>query len=203
MKEIFSHGTFASDKIQDSRYNILLNESRTFSNSTQIKAKTTVFISHKHKDLEDLKGFIGYLEKYYNVRCYIDSEDSNMPTVTSAKTAERIREIIKETDRFILLATDSAIASKWCNWELGYADQLKYNDNRIAILPMSSNKDTYKGSEYMQIYPRIVYIDDNDIVSNQNLRLYYPERPLQAGYYILSIGANGKECYKDLHSWLH
>lgn len=27
--------------------------------------------------------------------------------------------------RFILLATDGAVESKWCNWKLGFADEIK------------------------------------------------------------------------------
>ena len=35
--------------------------------------KTTVFISHKHDDLDEIKGLIGLLEKKYNIKAYIDS----------------------------------------------------------------------------------------------------------------------------------
>lgn len=41
--------------------------------------RTTVFISHKHDDLEDLKGLLGFLEKEYCVKVYIDSRDPSMP----------------------------------------------------------------------------------------------------------------------------
>ena len=77
--------------------------------------KTTVFISHKHDDLEDLSGLIGFLEKNYNVKAYIDSKDSSMPSVTSGVTASKIKERIRQCDKFILLATDGAVESKWCN----------------------------------------------------------------------------------------
>jgi hypothetical protein len=42
-----------------------------------------VFLSHKHSDLEDLKGFIGYMERYYSVDCYIDADDPGMAEKTS------------------------------------------------------------------------------------------------------------------------
>ena len=64
--------------------------------------KTTVFISHKHDDLEDLSGLIGFLEKNYNVKAYIDSKDSSMPSVTSGVTASKIKERIRQCDKFIL-----------------------------------------------------------------------------------------------------
>lgn len=31
--------------------------------------KTTVFISHKHDDLEELKGVLGFLQQTYDLQC--------------------------------------------------------------------------------------------------------------------------------------
>ena len=115
--------------------------------------KTTVFISHKHDDLADLKGLLGFLEQEYGVKVYIDSRDPSMPPITSAETALNIRERIKECDKFILLATNGAIESKWCNWELGYGDAQKFK-NHIALYqmkPQNASDNTYKGSEYMAL----------------------------------------------------
>lgn len=122
MIEIFNQGEFSSFRIEDSQYREVLTESIKFSAGIRRPAKKTVFLSHKHDDWEDLKGFIGFLERRYNIECYIDSDDPSMPKKTSGETAERIKNAIRKTDRFILLATDNAIASKWCNWELGYGD---------------------------------------------------------------------------------
>ena len=118
MIEVFSQGTFSLYRIEESRHNGVLTESRSFSAGTRRTTKRTVFLSHKHDDLEDLKGFIGYLERYYIVECYIDADDPGMPAKTSGETTTRIKKMIRNTDRFVLLATDNAIASKWCNWEL-------------------------------------------------------------------------------------
>lgn len=79
MIEVFSQGSFSSYKIEDSRYSGLLTESRSFSVGTRRATKRTVFLSHKHSDLEDLKGFIDYMERYYSVECYIDADDPGMP----------------------------------------------------------------------------------------------------------------------------
>lgn len=199
MIEVFNQGAFASFRIEDSRYSGVLTESRRFSAGTRRPAKKTVFLSHKHDDLEDLKGFIGYLEQYYNVECYIDSDDPSMPEKTSGETAERIKNAIRKTDRFILLATDNAIASKWCNWELGYGDAQKFKD-WIAILPMkNTGRTTYSGNEYMQIYPHIVKIDSSDISRD---KLTYPLRyPLTPGYYVVSVDSRGKVTYVSLRTW--
>ena len=59
MIEVFNQGAFSSYRIEDSRYSGVLTESRNFSEGTRRATKRTVFLSHKHDDLEDLKGFIG------------------------------------------------------------------------------------------------------------------------------------------------
>lgn len=139
---------------------------------------TTVFISHKHDDLDSLKGLIGFLEKQYHIKAYIDSQDSSMPKVTSGITAKNIKNRIKRCRKFILLATNGAVESKWCNWELGYGDAMKYKDH-IALLPLKpvgSYDSQYKGNEYMSIYPTIAKYDLGDKYLNGN--------SITPGYYV-------------------
>lgn len=57
--------------------------------------KVPVFISHKHDDLDDVKGIIEFLEKDFNVIAYIDSRDLSMPKITSGEIAEKIKDRIK------------------------------------------------------------------------------------------------------------
>lgn len=200
MVEVFYQGAFSSFRIEDSRYSGVLTESRSFSAGTRRTTKRTVFLSHKHDDLEDLKGFIGYLERNYRVECYIDADDPGMPEKTSGETAQRIKKAIRTTDRFILLATDNAIASNWCNWELGYGDAQKYKD-RIAILPMKNTwSESYTGNEYMQIYPHIVRVDRADIIIDTIQ--YRPGYPTVPGYYVVSMDEAGKVTYVSLWAWL-
>ena len=162
MKDTFVQGEF-------SRYsNIRLDEARSSIRHSQYGlSKTTVFISHKHDDLDDLKGVIGLLQQKYGVLVYIDSQDPTMPKITSAETASNIKDRICECDKFILLATNGAIESKWCNWELGYGDAKKFEDN-IALFPIRPNNtyNSYKGSEYMDIYPYIYYSKGTELYSN-------------------------------------
>lgn len=159
---------------------VSLNESRSpTSECFQLGArKTTVFISHKHDDLADLRGLLGFLEEQYSVKVYIDSRDPCMPRRTSAKTALNIKDRIKQCDKFILLATNGAIESKWCNWELGYGDAQKFKEH-IALFPMkpkNTHDSAYKGSEYMDIYPHIVYRDGTGN--------YEDGSPVICGYYV-------------------
>ena len=186
MKTIFEQGEF-------NKYsNVDIYASREIIREQNIYSKTTtVFISHKHDDLDDLKGLIGFLEQQYNVKAYIDSRDASMPAITSGKTAQNIKDRIIKCNKFILLATNGAIESKWCNWELGYGDAQKYKKH-IALFPMKP-KDAYdfdyKGSEYMQIYPYICYFDGTETYTNGNpiIKGYHVRYKENYSYYIIPL----------------
>lgn len=195
MANIFESGTFSSF-----RFYANLNESMEFTkkciDGSGKPTKTTVFLSHKHDDLDDLKDVIGFLKTRYDVIVYIDSKDPNMPINTSGETATRIKKIINESDRFLLLATEKSIESKWCNWELGYGDALKYKD-KIAIFPIKPKGSCdidYKGNEYMQIYPYVKYVPP--------YKLYYDGKLLEEGYYVyFPKQMYGYERYQLLKKW--
>ena len=192
MKAIFEQGylhRYSQVSLEESRSQVLKH-------SQYGAAKTTVFISHKHDDLEDLKGLLGFLEQEFNVKVYIDSRDPSMPKVTPAQTALNIRERIIDCNKFILLATNGAIESKWCNWELGYGDAKKFKEH-IALFPMKP-KDTldsaYKGSEYMSIYPHITYYDGTETYSGG--------KPIARGYYV-QHKENGLYSLTPLAEWFN
>ena len=115
--------------------------------------KVTVFLSHKHDETDILKDVVS-LHKSLGVDVYVDWMDSTMPKTTSGVTAAKLKEKIAACRKFIFLGTEGAIASKWCNWELGIGDAKKYPTN-IAIMPIANNTGNYTGSEYLQIYPVI------------------------------------------------
>lgn len=142
------------------------NESKSY--------KTTIFLSHKHDELEALDGAISFLKKE-GIDVYVDWLDGGMPKDTSGETAKRIKQKIKENDKFILLASEGAINSKWCNWELGLGDAAKYISN-IALLPVEKDNTRYSGAEYLQIYP---YIEYQNGYNKYTTGAYIPK-----GYYI-------------------
>lgn len=116
--------------------------------------ETSIFLSHKHSEKDIIEQVIVLLAKL-GVYVYVDWMDNAMPAYTNEFTAKRIKQKIAEMDKFILLATESAIASKWCNWELGIGDVHKYFKN-IAIMPITNKEDgVFSGNEYLQIYPII------------------------------------------------
>lgn len=171
----FSGGTSLSDYRSESKSN-----------------KVTVFLSHKHDETELLTGAISFL-KQQGVDVYVDWMDSGMPTHTSGETAKRIKEKIKENDKFILLASEAAINSKWCNWELGLGDAEKYSAN-ISLLPMLKDKAYYAGAEYLQIYPHIEYEDGTSKYNNGNI--------IEKGYYVIYYNENEGRVFTSLESWL-
>lgn len=132
-------------------------------------SRVTIFLSHKHDENEELDSAISFL-KQFGVEVYVDWLDEGMPRQTSGATAKRIKEKIKENSKFIFLATEGAILSKWCNWELGFGDAQKYIDH-IAIFPVSNDYATFSGAEYIQIYP---YIYKSDYIHSDECYVKYP-----------------------------
>lgn len=194
---IFEKGHFKSSRLQKSYINESLSRTKNFSENTY-NSNTTVFLSHKHEDIEELDEATGVIEilEDLGAKVYIDSMDNKMPSQTSGETAQRIKKVIKYCDRFILLATAKAIESYWCNWELGIGDVHKYS-SKIAILPVKEKGQydfQYKGNEYLQIYPRIDYYK-----AFTNYQGHYFEE----GYYVVSLkDAKGKFYLTSLTDWL-
>ena len=122
-----------------------------------LSSKTTVFLSHSHKDAELVVPVINFLLSL-GVAVYVDWMDNSMPNVTSIETAKKLKDKIRETDRFLVLLSEQSVESKWVPWELGYADGVKRIED-IAILPVrrsSLTSDTvFNGLEYMELYPVI------------------------------------------------
>jgi hypothetical protein len=194
---IFEKGHFIRSAVNESTINLSLKEVRNFSARTTTKTKPTVFLSHKHDDLADLRGVMGELEGI-GAKIYIDSMDNKLPEQTCGDTAVRIKEVIKFCDKFVLLASNKAIESYWCNWELGIGDTHKFIEN-IALLPIKE-KGTYdfqyKGNEYLQIYPQIDYED--------GYSRYSDGRQIPAGYYISKpVDKNNVRIITPLRQWLN
>ena len=112
----------------------------------------TAFLCHSHRDEVLAEGLQALLAEQ-GVELYIDWKDASMPPAPNRETAARIQQRIKTCDWFLFLATANSMASRWCPWELGYADGEKQLD-RIAIVQTNDSTTTH-GNEYMQLYHRI------------------------------------------------
>lgn len=133
---------------------------------------TSVFLSHSHNDSELIEDIISILTKL-NISVYVDWLDDNLTYPPSGKTAIHIKEAIKKNKKFILIASNSAINSKWCNWELGLGDSEKYLNN-IALFPIADDSGLWLGNEYLQIYP---YIDKSykSLEFSDEYIVHYPD----------------------------
>lgn len=194
---IFERGHFKTNKIVN--LNESLRETRFF-NKSNYDIQPTVFVSHKHSDIEDkeeLKGIMEILENL-GAKIYIDSMDNKMPEQTCGDTAVRIKEVIKYCNKFILIATEKAIESFWCNWELGIGDTHKYI-NHIAIIPIKEKGEydfQFKGNEYLQIYPSIDFEDGTN-------RYRTSKELIPKGYYVcIPTNKEGFRIITPLKQWL-
>jgi hypothetical protein len=152
---ILTRGQFASlasTKAGPNGLRGIVNESRKYSKATSV---TSIFLSHSHTEKDVIEQAKIFFENL-GISIYVDWADKTMPESTNGVTAEKIKsQIISGNDKFILLATNNAVSSKWCNWEVGIADPFKLPNKKIALLPLADNSGTWNGNEYLQIYPRI------------------------------------------------
>lgn len=121
--------------------------------SARIRSIKSAFLCHSHKDAEYAKGLQVLLAEQGLV-LYIDWEDPCMPDTPDRRTAERIQKAISESDLFLFLATPNSTGSRWCPWEIGYADGVKLLDS-IIVVPTSDSRGQYYGNEYLQLYRSI------------------------------------------------
>lgn len=126
-------------------------------NSVNYSAKVNVFLSHKHDEPITLINQVRNFFMSLNADLYIDWLDKNMPQVTSEETANRLKLKLKQSDKFIVLATPKSISSIWIPWEIGLADQIKGLSN-VAILPVVHKSDNWERREYYKIYSKIEQI---------------------------------------------
>lgn len=115
--------------------------------------QSTAFLSHSHKDATLVLGLQELLNNQgWDV--YIDWQDQTMPDRPDAQTALNIKNAIVRADWFLFLATQNSMASRWCPWEIGFADGKKAHE-RIAIVPTQDSYGHFYGNEYLNIYNKI------------------------------------------------
>ena len=148
---------------------------RTQLNEARRQGRPSIFLSHSHSDQIYIEPAIQILQQQ-GADVYVDWQDNGMPKQTSGVTADRLKSMIRLNQKFILLASPTAINSTWVNWELGIADGIKYLRN-MAILPIVGNSNTsWPNFEYFQIYGRIEVGSQTTINPlQQTYTVYFPD----------------------------
>jgi hypothetical protein len=115
-----------------------------------------VFLSHSKLDSELVLGVKAILEErgqtvYVD---WLDDPELDRSQVT-ARTAERLRQRMRQCRSLIYVYSRHAVASRWMPWELGYFDAQNGN---VAVLPVAKtdSEGVYRGEEFVGLYP---YVD--------------------------------------------
>ncbi|WP_442864379.1 toll/interleukin-1 receptor domain-containing protein [Aurantiacibacter sp. MUD11] len=124
-------------------------------NEAQILGRKTAFLCHSHRDKTLVEGFVKHVQNK-GWRIYIDWMDTTLPSKPNRTTASKIQLKIRTTDFFIFLATHNSMASRWCPWEIGYADGVRSLDT-ILIAETRDDAGNYHGNEYLGLYRRLSF----------------------------------------------
>lgn len=115
-------------------------------------ARRTAFLSHSHHDRARAKGLQTLLaEQGWDV--FIDWEHQTLDERPTKETVVWLQRAIEGRDWLIYLATPNAEKSRWCPWEIGFADGRK-SASAILIVATSDARGIY-GSEYLHLYGQI------------------------------------------------
>jgi hypothetical protein len=178
LKNDSRYSAYSSASSHDVIRKSLLSES--YLNFSVGKSTFDIFLSHSYSDKELILGIKTLLENFdYSV--YVDwVEDYSMDRCNITKdNVLWIKERMK-TSKCLLYATSSnSSSSKWMPWELGFMDGFK---RKVAIFPIAQRQETsYKGNEYLGIYPYVEITGSNDPginllwVTDQSNRKIYAE----------------------------
>ena len=73
-----------------------------------------------------------------------------------------IKSRIVDTNWFLFLATQNSTSSRWCPWEIGYADSAKQHE-KIIIVPTEDDNGRFYGNEYLQLYRKLTDASNTSI----------------------------------------
>lgn len=142
---------------------------------TALSKNYDIFLSHSYLDADYIymikneieeMGFSVYVD-------WIEDSDLNREKVNK-ETALLLKKRMKSCKSLFYVTTENYQSSKWMPWELGYFDGIK---NKVAILPVLDNTSSFKGTEYLELYP---YVDkapmknqiENTLWINENTNKY-------------------------------
>jgi hypothetical protein len=130
----------------------LAKSASTFTEARALGVRTA-FLCHSHDDESMVRGLLNLFQED-GWRVYVDWQDPAMSDKPTRETAEKIKLTIRAMDYFLFLATPNSVTSRWCPWEIGYADGEKAVDH-ILIIPTTDRTGSWYGNEYLQLYRKI------------------------------------------------
>lgn len=122
-----------------------------------------MFLCHSHADRTYVVGFVQVLRDA-GWNAYVDWMDDAMPPRPDRNTAMRIRNRIRQCDLFMFLATPNSTASRWCPWEIGFADGVKPLE-AIMVVPTTDAQGRHYGNEYLDLYRHVDFSSDGDVAT--------------------------------------
>jgi len=144
------------------RYDVTaLSNSRYITEAKTAALKATVFLSHSSIDDEHVGRVVLFFREFEAV-VYADNFDTTLPKPPNVATAEKLKDRIANTGRFVVLVSPNSRNSRWIPWEIGIADG-NNGVAPIAILPITSEgaEDAWTVEEYFGLYPRIRRLNDD------------------------------------------
>ena len=188
-EELLKNNVWLAHSQYANRENTILNENASIFNKNK---KYDVFLSHSYLDKDLILSLVELFNKAdYSV--YVDwKEDPELDrTHVTVETAAKLRKRMQSCKCLAYVSTSNISSSKWCPWELGYVDGEK--NGRCAILPIvKTKKDTFKGQEYLGLYP---YIDYETIKGKDVYDFWVNDPNDQDRYVRLRYWLEGKDIY--------
>lgn len=136
-----------------------------------------IFLSHRIDDAKIIYA-LKYILETFGFAVFVDWIDAPMISrsdVTS-ETAERLRSVMKQSDSLLYAQSRNSSSSKWMPWELGFSDGLHGKVGIIPITETETGSESFRGQEYLGIYPYITLTDDKQglpkLWINRNVEKY-------------------------------
>lgn len=121
--------------------------------------ETSVYISFDPGDEEAMISVLLLLDSA-GVKIYPVWADPGFASAHGSNEFDSLRKDIARCSKFVFIASENALKSTRCNWELGIGDGLRYPDS-IAVMPVTEQRGaTWSCPDYLQTYPKLV--TDND-----------------------------------------
>lgn len=165
------------DRLMDAARRHTATQKQTLDEARRAGVRTA-FLCHSHQDEALVRGAATLLQES-GWRVYVDWTDVTMPLNPNRETADRIKARIAQMNFFLFLATPNSVASRWCPWEIGYADAVKGYE-AIFVIPTADRSGVYYGNEYLQLYRNI------DEAAVGGLAAWHPGRP-NGGTYVRDL----------------